>query len=190
MFSTKSNPTTKEEPPNQAHTRKPCTDTQKSPCTQDNANQPKQSCIHTTAPKDPHVDTAPHPPSDGQHKITPSKRAPTPHANTHDNSLEHTTTLPPCTQENLHVPAQKTRAHSPKSILRRPPNSKWKTPHPQKIYETLPHRHSPAPTRPHHPVHTKTPTCPHRALRKPAPRAPLQPRKPLLSREDVLSFIG
>ena len=61
----KATPTTKEEPPNQAHTRKPHTDTQKSPRTQDNANQPKQSCIHTTAPKDPHVDSHPR-----QHTIT------------------------------------------------------------------------------------------------------------------------
>ena len=44
----KSTPATKKEPPNQAHTRKPCADTQKSSHAQDNANQPKQSRVHTT----------------------------------------------------------------------------------------------------------------------------------------------
>ena len=82
MFSTKSNPHNQRRTPKSSPHKKTRTDTQKSLHTQDNANQPKQSHVHTTAPKDPHADTAPHPPSDGQHKITSSKRAPTPHANT------------------------------------------------------------------------------------------------------------
>ena len=52
VLNQKATPPTKKEPPTQAHTRKPRADTQKSPRTQDNANQSKQSRVHTTTLKD------------------------------------------------------------------------------------------------------------------------------------------
>ena len=148
-------PTTKKEPQNQAHTRKPRTDTQKIPAhTRQREPTKTKPRPHNSPQRAPCRHSAPHPSSDGRHKITPSKRANTPPATTHDNPPEHTATLPPCTQENPYAPTQETRAHSRKSILRRLPNSKWKTPHRHRkstktAVQTQPRSDRPTPSRAH-----------------------------------------
>ena len=183
----KATPTTKKEPPNQAHTRKPRTDTQKSLHTQDNVNQPKQSCAHTATPKDLYADTVPPPPTTIQWPTQDHPEQTCPHP-----PRQHTITLPitlPSTQQ----PSLRALKKIPMCRHRKQghthPNQSCAdhqtangrhctdTENPRKP----PRRHSPILTGPHHPMHTKTPTCPHRAPRKPVPRAPLQPRKPPLS---------
>ena len=178
----KAAPATKRKPPNQADTRKPRADTQKSPCTQDNANQPKQSHVHTTTPKDPHADTVPPthhpmvdtrstrasaPPPPRQHTITVlSTQQPSPRA------LKK---IPMCRHKNKRALAQISPA----------PTSK------QQMEDTTPTQKIPgkrhADTAPLQLAHTIPCT---QDPRKPAPRAPFQPRKPPLSREHVQSFIG
>ena len=191
MFSTKSNPhNQKRTPKSSPHKKTPHRHTKIPAHTRQGEPTKTKPRPHNNPQRSPLRHSAPHPPSDGRHKITPSKRAPTP-------PRQHTITLPSTQQPSLRA-LKKIPMRRHKKQGRTHPNQSCtdhQTANGRHCTDTEntrkpPRRHSPVPTGPHHPVHTKTPACPHRAPRKPVPRAPLQPRKPPLSREDVLSFIG
>ena len=181
MFSTKSNPCNQKKTPEPSRHKK-TPRRHKSPCTQDNANQPKQSRVHTTTPKDPHADTVPpthHPMVDTRSTRANAPPPPRQHTitvlSTQQPSLRALKKIPMCRHKNNSALAQISPA----------PTNK------QQMEDTTPTQKIPgnrrADTAPLQLAHTIPCT---QDPRKPASRAPFQPRKPPLSREHVQSFIG